>query len=911
MATVDVQAKRDQEYRLAKARAKAAIQHARRDFVEYAERFLRIRPKSRDEDEDERSGNAGAGIIPLKLNRSQRYVHEVAERQLKERGYVRILVLKGRQTGISTYIEGRAYWKASGAIGWKGFILTHRDDATANLWAMTRRFHEHMDPRLKPHTRKESEKGLWFDRLDSRFGMATAGGKGVGRSDTLNFFHGCLGPDTLIVDGYSGALRRMDALDVGDVVRTHTGQIGRVSFISSQKKPARRVTFRGLRGFPLTATDEHRFWTPAGWRELGELGRGDTVGFPVPVITREIRQLPFRQAERKRPQGGGTRERIPKMIPVSYELGRVLGLYLAEGIVALQSASGEPASVSFAVHHDEVSRTERWLQPLSDFFVSTKTVYRKGCKTATVTVYGRSFACFMRDWCGRTDAKALPRGWTMMGEDFARGLVHGYLCGDGHFSPARDRRISATSIRAAITVGMRDALVALGYGWPCIDYKPAAVRHGRNEREAFVLRLCGPGVERLSEECGKPYVARKRTNRGRYGSIVVSDGYAWLPIVAMEDAGTQDVMDLEIDHPDHSYCTVHGATHNSEVAYWPNAADHAGGVLETIEDAGRDTEVWLETTGDGPNNWFAGQWRAAVAGKTDYEPVFVPWFWHDKYRRPTEGLALSQEDLEYQRLYELDDEQMAFRAHKIASWGGDSDAKLKFEREYPATPDEALQPADTANSVIPSLAVMRARRTTVDVTTQQHAPLVYGCDPSYMGGDRFVIYGRRGRWARRVAKWTKKDTVQSAMRCADIIRHDKPDAFIIEITGYGAGVYDQLLYMDLGKTQLIPYQGGEAADDPDQYANKRAECWGRARDWFMAPPYPDIDDDQEIHADLTATEKIPDAGKYRLKLETKEAMSKRDIPSPDNADALVVTFATYVTPASQRGGVDPDRPVAW
>lgn len=548
MASTD-QDLRAKELSQAKARAKAALQASRSDFRKYAERFLKIRPKEREKSTEEGEAqvttqdlaNAGGGLVPLIFNYSQNYVHDIAEQQLRERGYVRILVLKGRQTGISTYIEGRAYWKGSGAIGWKGFILTHRDDATANLWAMTLRYHEHMDPRLKPHTRKESEKGMLFDRLDSRFAVATAGGRGVGRSDTLNFFHG------------------------------------------------------------------------------------------------------------------------------------------------------------------------------------------------------------------------------------------------------------------------------------------------------------------------------------------------------------------------------------SEVAYWPNAEDHAGGVLETVPMAGLGTEVWLETTGDGPNNYFAKQWRLAVAGKTDYAAVFIPWFWHAKYRRPVPkgGLELDQEDAEYQEMHGLDDEQMAFRAFKIASWGNDTDAQLRFEREYPATPDEALQPSDTKNSVISSLAVLRARRTTVDPATQRNAPLVYGADPSYTGGDRFVIYARRGRWARRVEKWVKKDTVQSAMRCAEIIRRDQPDAFIVEITGYGAGVYDQLRHMDLGKTHIIPYQGGNTPDEPEQYVNKRAECWGRMAEWFNEPPYPDLDDDEEIHADLTVVQKIPDSGRYRLKLETKEAMSKRDIPSPDNGDALAVTFATHVIPADRRKVPDPKRPVAW
>ena len=70
------------------------------DFEFYAEHCLKIRTKT-------------DGLQPLLLNEAQRYVHEIAERQLRERGKVRIMVLKGRQQGMSTYIEARFYWKVT------------------------------------------------------------------------------------------------------------------------------------------------------------------------------------------------------------------------------------------------------------------------------------------------------------------------------------------------------------------------------------------------------------------------------------------------------------------------------------------------------------------------------------------------------------------------------------------------------------------------------------------------------------------------------------------------------------------------------------------------------------------------------------------------------------------------------
>ena len=50
---------------------------------------------------------------PFVLNPAQLYVHNMLEKQLKEQGNIRALVLQARQTGISTYVQGRNFWKVT------------------------------------------------------------------------------------------------------------------------------------------------------------------------------------------------------------------------------------------------------------------------------------------------------------------------------------------------------------------------------------------------------------------------------------------------------------------------------------------------------------------------------------------------------------------------------------------------------------------------------------------------------------------------------------------------------------------------------------------------------------------------------------------------------------------------------
>lgn len=149
----------------------------RDDFEFYAAKALKIRTKEE-------------GIQPFVLNRSQQHLHIIAEQQFAEHGYVRLIVLKGRQQGISTYIGGRFYWKATHKKGERAFILTHDGEATNNLFGMTKRFHDLNNPLLKPSTDKDSGSELNFDALDSGYKVGTARSKGTGRSQTVQYFHG-------------------------------------------------------------------------------------------------------------------------------------------------------------------------------------------------------------------------------------------------------------------------------------------------------------------------------------------------------------------------------------------------------------------------------------------------------------------------------------------------------------------------------------------------------------------------------------------------------------------------------------------------------------------------------------------------------------------------------------------------
>lgn len=153
------------------------LKRLRDDFDFFARHVLRIKTKS-------------GAIVPFKLNEAQRRLHNALEKQRRETGRVRAIVLKGRQMGCSTYVQGRFYWRLWGSKGLNAFILTHEQAATDNLFKMTKRYHDAVPDWARHETAAANAKELVFAGRDCSYAVATAGTKEVGRSSTIQLFHG-------------------------------------------------------------------------------------------------------------------------------------------------------------------------------------------------------------------------------------------------------------------------------------------------------------------------------------------------------------------------------------------------------------------------------------------------------------------------------------------------------------------------------------------------------------------------------------------------------------------------------------------------------------------------------------------------------------------------------------------------
>jgi len=151
------------------------VKRYRASFPTFAEQCLKIRDKA-------------SNIVPFTMNPPQMYVHERIEAQKAQFGYVRCLILKGRQQGISTYVEGRFYWRTSLFKNQHAFILSHEQASADAIFQMVDRYHR-ANP-IAPKTGRANIKELSFERLQSKYAVATAGSKGAGRGQNNTLFHG-------------------------------------------------------------------------------------------------------------------------------------------------------------------------------------------------------------------------------------------------------------------------------------------------------------------------------------------------------------------------------------------------------------------------------------------------------------------------------------------------------------------------------------------------------------------------------------------------------------------------------------------------------------------------------------------------------------------------------------------------
>jgi len=337
--------------------------------------------------------------------------------------------------------------------------------------------------------------------------------------------------------------------------------------------------------------------------------------------------------------------------------------------------------------------------------------------------------------------------------------------------------------------------------------------------------------------------------------------------------------------------------HGSEVGFWMNASAHTKGIMQAVPDAD-GTEVIWESTANGVGNFFHEQWKLAEKGLSEFQPIFIPWFWQSEYRKKVSGdFLLTPEEQELLEFYDLDNEQLYWRRIKIAELTSDGvDGERAFKQEYPMSAAEAFQ-VSGADGLINSNHCLKARANEVN----GNGPLVVGVDPS-RGGDRFAILRRQGRkmYGMESYKGEQCDALgknvaicKRILDTVDPIAEKIPDMMFVDYGG-GADIVDRL--HELGyEDRVKSVHFGSTPLDPIKYKNKRNEIWGEMADWLVDETMPaDIPDSDEMQADLCASPYDRDSNDRRV-LWAKDKIKSKYGFSPDYGDAGALTFSEPVS----------------
>lgn len=159
------------------------------DFTYYAPTLLKIRTKEGE-------------LKPLELNTMQRKIDAAIEAQLAVGKPVRLIILKYRQGGASTYTEGRIFHDTSMNKLTNSLIVAHEDKASTNLFNMSKLFYDELPAELRPMKKASNARELIFENptpnlvekqknpgLRSRIEIASANNMGAGRSATIHKLH--------------------------------------------------------------------------------------------------------------------------------------------------------------------------------------------------------------------------------------------------------------------------------------------------------------------------------------------------------------------------------------------------------------------------------------------------------------------------------------------------------------------------------------------------------------------------------------------------------------------------------------------------------------------------------------------------------------------------------------------------
>lgn len=230
----------------------------------------------------------------------------------------------------------------------------------------------------------------------------------------------------------------------------------------------------------------------------------------------------------------------------------------------------------------------------------------------------------------------------------------------------------------------------------------------------------------------------------------------------------------------------------------------------------------------------------------------------------------------------------AYVKEMASRYGEESNAyRIRVLGEFPRSDDDTVIPMELLD-----LAIQR------DVAPTKFSPLVWGLDVARFGSDSSALCKRQGNTVTEpIRVWRNLDLMQLTgavvAEWEALAPSERPVEILVDSIGLGAGVVDRL--RELG----LPARGINVSESPalgTTYRNLRAELWHKAKAWLEKRDCR-LPKDERLISEL-ATVRYSFTSNGKIQIESKDEIRKRGLPSPDLADAFVLTFASDAAVAS-------------
>lgn len=190
--------------------------------------------------------------------------------------------------------------------------------------------------------------------------------------------------------------------------------------------------------------------------------------------------------------------------------------------------------------------------------------------------------------------------------------------------------------------------------------------------------------------------------------------------------------------------------HFSEFPYYMKPADTLAAVMSAVPKL-PDTCAVIEGTAKTIGDLFHKMWAASLDQSSDSEWIglFMGWWEHPSNRMPLVSLerfanSVTKDERELQQRFNLDMEQLAWRRFTIANdFIGDV---MKFQREHPATPEEAFTAASRNRFSVPHINRMAIER----------EPMIGELELEQVGVEKRIVFLPNARGAMRVFRRPEK-----------------------------------------------------------------------------------------------------------------------------------------------------------